>query len=44
MELFGKASKDPTVKLEHEAWKEKAFIECDLDKNKKHNFEEFKAY
>ena len=44
VKLFGKASKDPSVKIEHEEWKVKAFDQCDVDKDKRHNLNEFKAY
>ena len=44
MKLFGAASKDPSVKVEHEEWKKKSFVECDKDKDGRHNLDEFKAY
>ena len=44
MKLMGAAAKDPSLKLEHDKFKEEKFKECDLDGDNKHNEEEFKKY
>ena len=35
---MGAAAKDPSFKVEHEEWKKKAFVECDVNKDNKHSF------